>query len=124
MSYTVERIDHVEVFVRDIEQAAKWYADVLGLHEVMRWDPEPVMIAAGGTKLALFRAAHERQPTDEGSPHWHRVAWHTDRAGFATAQQHLKSKGIAFRGPVDHGKAKSIYFQDPDGNPLEITCYP
>lgn len=123
MAFTVERIDHVEVFVRDLARAAAWYGEVLGLREVMRWDPEPVMLDGGGTKLALFRATLDRQPLPEQSPHWHRVAWRTDESGFAAAQQHLKSKGIAFRGPVDHGRSRSIYFLDPDGNPLEITCY-
>jgi catechol-2,3-dioxygenase len=51
------------------------------------------------------------------------VAWHTDRAGFDAAQTHLRELGIAFRGPVDHGAAFSIYFHDPDGHPLEITYY-
>ena len=30
---------------------------------------------------------------------------------------------VAFQGPVDHGCAQSIYFNDPDGHPLEITFY-
>ena len=51
MSFQVESIDHVEVFVRDREAAVAWYADVLGLKEVARWDPEPIMIGAGGSKL-------------------------------------------------------------------------
>ena len=29
---------------------------------------------------------------------------------------------IDYGGPVDHGSAWSLYFTDPDGNPLEITC--
>ena len=84
------------------------------------------MIGAGGTKLALFRAApHAARESRGESPEtlrWHRVAWLTDRAGFETARAHLHALGIAFRGPVDHGIALSIYFQDPDGHPLEITC--
>ena len=122
MEFRVKSIDHVEVFVRDLEQAARWYADVLGLQEVMRWDPEPVMIAAGETKLALFRAdSAERQPNR--GLHWHRVAWRTDAAGFEAAQHHLSSLGIRFRGPIDHEVAHSIYFEDPDGNLLEVTYY-
>jgi catechol 2,3-dioxygenase-like lactoylglutathione lyase family enzyme len=118
MSFAVEGIDHVEVFVRDLDAAAHWYRQVLGLEEVARWDPHPVMMGAGGNKLALFRGG---RPGAAGG--WRRVAWRTDRGGFEAAQQHLRSLGIAFEGPVDHDSSWSIYFDDPDGNPLEITYY-
>jgi len=127
MSFAADQIDHVEVFVRDIDAAIRWYADVLGLSEIHRWDPEPVMIGAGGTMLALFRAkpgssatADPRPPEGAG---WHRVAWRTTQAGFEAAQRHLTERGVGFRGPVDHDFARSIYFSDPDGNELELTHY-
>jgi catechol 2,3-dioxygenase-like lactoylglutathione lyase family enzyme len=91
-----------------------------------RWKPEPVMIGAGSTKLALFRRRAGKVPSGgelkitEG---WRRVAWATDRAGFHAAQKHLASLGIRFEGPQDHGRSQSIYFADPDGNPLEVTWY-
>ena len=122
MAFAVDSIDHVEVFVRDLEAAAQWYAEVLGLKEVCRWEPEPVMIGAGGTKLALFRADPGAGRTAPGL-HWHRVAWRTTRVGFEAAQKHLSRLGIQFRGPIDHNSAWSIYFEDPDGHPLEITYY-
>ena len=124
--FAVQSIDHVEVFVRSIPDAIRWYGEVLGLTETARWDPEPVMIGAGGTQLALFQArlgTVDASETPEPPPlRWHRVAWKTDRPGFEAAQEHLRSLAISFRGPVDHGASWSIYFQDPDGNPLEITC--
>ena len=136
----LEGIDHVEVFVRDLDTSVRWYADVLGLKECSRWDPHPVMIGTGGTMLALFRQKQEPRasaradshpdaaaaPTDAELPitvGWHRVAWRTNQAGFEAAQQHLKACGVEFHGPIDHEKAWSIYFCDPDGNPLEITYY-
>lgn len=127
MALAVDRIDHVEVFVRNPDAAARWYAEVLGLREVCRWDPEPIMIGAGDTKLALFRA----DPNAGKTPHeesaktsaWHRVAWRTDAEGFRLFQKHLAKLGIRFRGPINHGIARSIYFRDPDGNSLEITYY-
>jgi catechol-2,3-dioxygenase len=124
MAFKVTEIDHVEVLVRDLDAAARWYREVLGLVEQRRWDPEPVMIggAGGGPMLALFQAGDSDRPP-AGGPHWHRVAWRTDREQFAAAQRHLAALGIPFRGPVDHDVAWSIYFQDPDGNPLEITYY-
>lgn len=122
MSFAVAGIDHVEVFVRDIEAAARWYTDVLGLREVQRWNPEPVMMGAGSTKLALFRSDNDSLAGESGRS-WHRVAWATDREGFAAAQAHLAARNIPFRGPIDHGSAHSIYFEDPDGHRLEITAY-
>lgn len=122
MSFRVQQVDHVEVMVMDLEASARWYKDILGLKETHRWDPEPIFIEANGTALALFQAVHAAREPGKGV-HWHRVAWRTDEGGFAAAQEHLKNKGITFRGPVDHGIAWSIYFTDPDGNPLEITYY-
>ena len=128
MSFSVLQIDHVEVFVRDLDAAAKWYCDVLGLTLIHRWDPEPIFLGVGGTALALFLAdgPNRTKRADSSAlnvPGWHRVAWRTTKDGFDAAQRHLKNLGIAFSGPIDHDIAWSIYFTDPDANPLEITHY-
>lgn len=125
MSFVVKSLDHVEVYVSDLAAAARWYQQVLGLEEVVRWDPEPVMIGAGGSKLALFRRRQARRSAGELkiAAGWRRVAWLTDAAGFDAAQKHLAVLGIHFADPQDHGRSRSIYFADPDGNPLEITFY-
>ena len=123
-AFTAHHIDHVEVFVRDLDAAVRWYGEVLGLQETSHWDPEPVMIGAGDTMLALFKADGDGRPDlHDTSPHWHRTAWRTDAKGFEDAQEHLRRLGIPFRGPVDHDLSWSIYFDDPDGNLLEITYY-
>ncbi len=124
MPFVALGIDHVEVFVRDLEADVRWYGDVFGVVEVQRWNPEPVMVEIGGTRLAFFLATEGGRPDPaSGAPHWHRVAFRTDEEGFGHAQRYLKSLGIPFRGPIDHDIARSIYFTDPDGNPLEITYY-
>ena len=127
MAFVVDQIDHVEVFVRDIDASIRWYAEVLGLAEVGRWDPEPVMIGAGGTKLALFRAddaaAAPLASPNRAALRWRLVAWRTTPELFAAAREHLTQCGVLFDGPIDHGSAESIYFRDLDGHPLEITCY-
>ena len=83
------------------------------------------MIGAGATKLALFRrnsATAPRAGSLRISEGWRRVAWLTDKAGFEAAKKHLESRRIQF-GEQGHGTSRSIYFSDPDGNPLEITFY-
>ena len=113
--------------VRDVEASVQWYAKVLGLKEIYRWDPVPVMIGAGDTKLALFPAAEDAEPPTSSRPgtplRWRLVAWRTTDRGFQRAQDHLSACGVPFDGPIDHEKAKSIYFSDLDGHPLEITHY-
>lgn len=128
MAFRVKRIDHVEVFVRDIEASAEWYRDVLGLARVMAWDPEPLMIGRGGTMLALFRAPRGSRPIGSREHKAlarrvsiHRVAFLTDQRGFAAAQKRLRERGITFRGPIDHDASRSVYFHDLDGILLEIT---
>ncbi len=124
MSFRVDRIDHVELFVSDLESAAAWYRQVLGLEEIRRWDPHPVMIGRGGSMLALFQDAGDGESRAPSLGNFRRVAWLTDGPGFEAAQEHLKGLSIAFDGPIDHDGSFSIYFSDPDGHLLEITTYP
>ena len=128
MPFRVKHIDHVELLVGDIGKTEAWYRKVLGLKRVQAWDPEPVMIGAGKTMLALFHSprAKQRLPRKKAAAHrvsfgYLRVAFLTDKKGFKQAQRRLEKLGIPFRGPIDHDTTWSIYFQDLDGLPLEIT---
>lgn len=123
------KFDHAEAFVWDREAAVPWYGRVLGLKEVRRWDPPgPIMVGGPDGMIALFQA-HRNGPDnsdDDRQPpiRWRRIAWRVEPHEFERAQQHLEACGVPFEGPSDHGGPMSIYFSDPDGNPLEITCYP
>ena len=87
--------------------------------------PDPKMIGTGGTMLAIFKAkgGGPDNADDDSQPpiRWRRVAWRTTKRGFQRAQKHLSEKGVNFSGPIDHRISWSIYFNDPDGNPLETT---
>ena len=79
--FRVSQIDHVELFVPDRDEAAKWYEEVLGLtvlrgYEDWAKDPHgPLMISSddGSTKLALFEG-DPRGPTTTTSFSWWRFA--------------------------------------------------
>lgn len=128
------QIDHVELFVPDRHEAAAWFERALGLtvlrdYEDWARDPAgPLMISSddGATKLALF----------EGSPApaaggFRRVAFRTDLGGFQEFLRRARELGLAdangspigLRSVVDHEKAFSVYFTDPAGYRLEVTCY-
>jgi catechol 2,3-dioxygenase-like lactoylglutathione lyase family enzyme len=122
----LQGIDHVALAVRDVEQSARWYIEVLGferLHEGM-WNGIPVFVGKGNTAIALFpsnSSAKPRSSTRRDIRMLH-LAFRANHDGFLAAQEELRRRGIKFEFQ-DHEISHSIYFRDPDGHQLEITTY-
>jgi catechol 2,3-dioxygenase-like lactoylglutathione lyase family enzyme len=133
--FKVVQIDHVELFVPDRYEAARWYERSLGLRIV----PECEMWAAGGgplmissdegsTKLALFEGT-----PDAASPTaaFRRVAFRVTADGFAEFLRRLpelnlldtQNRPVVRDSVVDHQQSYSIYFSDPWTHQLEVTTY-
>ena len=119
-------IGHVLLRVLDLEASKKFYAEVLGF-SVLEEDPEHggVFMALAGQSHAidLFavkdpEAAGRQTPGVRGLGH---VAFRVEseealRDAYATLGRH----GVEVTRSIDHVSQKSVYFQDPDGNTLEI----
>ncbi len=119
-------LHHVAIAVNDLEQSQRFYEQVLGLErEHEEWDV-PIVLAAGGTGLALFhRDLHPSSTPDDLEPPALRIlhiAFRLDQAGFDEARSALAEEAIANRF-ADHGISHSIYFDDPDGHQIELTTY-
>ena len=131
-TFAVDGLDHVHLAVRDRQEAAAWYARVLGLvvapeHAAWAEDPQgPLFLSTPGGAHCL--ALSQRQPETAGD---HTVAFRTGGAAFASFRDGLARLDLWDRhgapiGPgdvVDHGGAVSLYFCDPDGNRVELTTY-
>jgi catechol 2,3-dioxygenase-like lactoylglutathione lyase family enzyme len=133
--FRVLQIDHVELFVPDRYEAARWFEHSLGLQIVPECEPwavagGPLMISSdgGSTKLALFEGHPE--PASQ-SMAFRRVAFRVTADGFAEFLRRVPELRLvdARRTPVtadsvvDHQQAFSIYFDDPYGHQLEVTTY-
>ena len=122
----LEGIDHVALAVRDVEEAAKWYADVLGFEQRYEgmWDGIPTFIGKGNTAIALFpvRVDGSKSAMRTSKIRMLHLAFRANRNAFLSAQEELKRRGIKFEFE-DHEISHSIYFRDPDGHQLEITTY-
>jgi catechol 2,3-dioxygenase-like lactoylglutathione lyase family enzyme len=124
--FKVLQIDHVELFVPDRYDAARWYERVLGLQVVPECEAwaaggGPLMISSdgGSTKLALF----EGQPAASGpTAAFRRVAFRVTAAGFAEFVLR-NPEVVTTDGVVDHQQSYSVYFNDPHGHQLEVTTY-
>jgi len=134
--FRVLQIDHVELFVPDRYEAARWYDHVLGLRVVPEFEMwatggGPLMVSSeeGGTKLALFEGQPDT-PAGRNSG-FHRVAFRVSADGFLAFLDRLpdlrlsdaRARDVTAESVVDHQKAYSIYFVDPYGHLLEVTTY-
>ncbi len=143
----MKALHHVGITVADLDASIRFYHDVLGLpfaneptpwfegEELARGVGVPaaalrqVSLLAGDTTLELLEYRSPPSETDRplrsnnvGASH---VAFLVDDIHATKAA--LEAKGIEFYGPVnvvDEGVLAGwrwVYFQDPDGYPLELV---
>ncbi len=128
--FKVKQIDHIHVHVSNKLEAAAWYKKVLGLeilpeHEGWAVGGGPLTISSdgGNTGIALFA----RDNADTRAV----IAYRVDGKEFIeflsrVGELDLKGIGgikVTKDGIVDHDHSYSIYFFDPDQNPIELTTY-
>ncbi len=135
-AFRVQQIDHVELFVPDRYEAARWYEKVLGLTILGSTEKraaapfEPVMISSdgGNTRLALFERSEVRGCDGGG---FDQVAFRVDGQGFVMFVDRLprialynkKNERLSLANVRDHGDCYSMHFCDPWGYRLEVTTY-
>ncbi|MCP9319482.1 VOC family protein [Acetobacter persici] len=128
MRFTVDRMDHAVLTVRDLEISASWYQRVLGMEREEYGRNNRTALRFGGQKLNL-------RPQDA-------IGWETavhalpggNDLCFVTAVtsddviEHLEKCGVTVvEGPVARlgalGPITSVYCHDPDQNLIEIASY-
>ena len=124
--FGVETIDHIAIPVRELAANEAFYLDVLGLKfKTTRRNPDgsprQTYVLAGENIIGLHLPGVSAGASSSTAP---RIGVCVSRERFDQVQQNLKAANHLFSGPVEHGKdkplARSIYFDDPDGNHLEF----
>jgi catechol 2,3-dioxygenase len=120
------RIGHVMLNVCDLARAERFYTGVLGFEVVTRLErPRCVFLSLGEQHhdIALCELAGlAERKTGAADTLNHMALQLEDRPALERAYAELEQHGVAIGQAVDHGTTNSIYFEDPEGNRLELYC--
>jgi predicted enzyme related to lactoylglutathione lyase len=109
--------DFITQPVRDYEDAAKFYGEVLGLEFSKRWGSLPAgEFETGSLTIALIEPEALGM---NGGPSATAIALHVEDVAAARAE--LERKGVEFKGAtIDSGVCLQAIFEDLDGNILVL----
>jgi len=133
-------IEHVTIPAKDLARARQFYCDVLGAAYLMTVDDETFrrfgrppaankgegahhvsLFAGGATRIDLFLQSTGQPAAAAGHPH---IAFKVSPRDMKKWQRLLEANGVPCDGPIQLGPPgqASLYFNDPFGNHLELTC--
>lgn len=123
----LKELDHFGIDVSDLDQARRFYCDVLGLrflkHMGPAHEPDGILLQCGSRNFALHlnpRPHPDPRETLEDPLGKGHLAFKVSPADFETALENFAANDIPTHGPVDWGGHLCLYFCDPDGNLLEL----
>lgn len=101
-------MDHVAIVVADIPAAVAWYEAETGA-QVLYADDTWAFLRLGQGKLALV-SAHQHPP----------------HVAVRVGTEQLSALAAKHNKPIDVHRdgTQGFYFDDPDGNVIEVICYP
>ncbi len=134
----IQQIHHVAYRCKDAKQTVEFYKKYLNMDLLVciaedkvpsTKEPDPYMhvfLDAGmGNILAFFEITNAKEMArDLNTPQWvqHIAFQLEDSNAIIQAKQELEQKGLDVLGITEHGIIRSIYFFDPNGHRIELTC--
>lgn len=118
-------LNHTIVRVRDKRASASFYSEILGLPEAVPFGPFLVLELANGVSLDFA--------DETGRPRWAHYAFLVTEQEFDEIWERIKARGLPFwadpfhheQGRINHHDGgRGLYWDDPDGNNLEIITQP
>jgi catechol 2,3-dioxygenase-like lactoylglutathione lyase family enzyme len=112
----VSGLSHVTFAVSDLERSLRFYADLLGLRLLVRWDGG-AYLTAGDFWVGLIVDKAAPEATNNSS--YTHIAFAVPPDQFSLLHKKLLAKGEEEWQP-NSTFGESFYFLDPDGHKLEI----
>ncbi len=116
-------VGHIHLRVADLDRAIAFY-ELLGFTLTQRYGAQAAFLGAGGYHhhigLNTWDSAGGTAPPRGHTGLYHAAFLYPDRQALGTVLQRLRDAGVTLTGAADHGVSEAVYFNDPDGNGVEI----
>jgi catechol 2,3-dioxygenase-like lactoylglutathione lyase family enzyme len=126
-------VHHITIVGATRQIAIDFWEGVLGMPFVFEQpnldnsDESHLYFDPGDGRLITVFTNETRQadptPNPEGIGNVHHIAFNVSRSTFIQAAQRLDERGIKHTGEIDRGIFYAIYFRDPLGQRIELSCY-
>ena len=115
----IRGVYEVAIRVKDLSRSERFYLDVLNLEVGIRDEKRNWLFLKAGGDAGMVVLQE-----DKGKWPLQHFAFTIDEADIETASAMLRDKGVEVEGPVFHQwmNSTSLYFDDPDGNQLELLA--
>ena len=125
--FTIDRLDHLVLTVRDLAATLDFYTRALGMTEETFGDGRKAL-RFGRQKLNLHEAGREFEPKAAAPAPGSADLCFITEAPLAQVVAHLEACGVPLLLPPSPrtgalGPMQSIYLRDPDDNLIEISNY-
>ncbi|MGR3497088.1 VOC family protein [Citreimonas sp.] len=117
-------IGHTHLKVADLERSIAFWRDVMGMDLVQRYGDQAAFLSWGGYHhhigLNTWHSAGGTPPDKHHTGLFHVALLYPTRHALAVAANRVAGAGVDIYGHADHGVSIALYFDDPDGNGIEI----
>jgi catechol 2,3-dioxygenase len=117
-------VGHVHLKVADIERAVAFWRDIMGMDLIQRYGEQAAFLSWGGyhhhVGLNTWYSAGGAPPAKHNTGLFHAAFLYPTRDALVKAARRVADAGVEIYGHADHGVSIALYFDDPDGNGIEI----
>lgn len=123
----IQRLNHAVLYVRDVDESAAFYTDVLNFERVMEMPGQAAFLRAADSTndhdLGLFQMGTQAldSPAGRSSVGLYHLAWEVDTLAELQRVGEMLQQVGALTGSADHGTTKALYARDPNNIEFEVS---